>query len=445
MRNELPNEAHEDSLIVQAHDYFREQITEWLDASDSLTEAAEALEAVLARLLQMVVIDLGHNDDPHVIFETLNARGTPLLDSDLVKNFLMYEANRSSGTAAELHEQHLQFFEEPWWRQEVRQGRLTRPRVDVFLNYWLVMEKSEEVTANQVFPAFRSYVSDQDWPVEQIAADLEQIAQVYRKLEETNDRSVLGSFLYRWRVMQTGVVTPLLMWLLSHPGSALPNQRLDRCLRALESYLVRRMVCRLSTQNYNRMIIELLNMLGREDLAHADETVVRYLGDQEADSGLWPDDHLLETELLSRPLYRQLTQGRLRIFLEGLEGQLSTPMAERTISGDLTIEHVMPRQWRQHWPLDARNVGGEEEAAARRERVIHTIGNLTLVTRRLNTTVSNGPWTAKRDALGEHSVLFLNKDLLDHAGNEWDEAAIEERGQRLARLAAAAWPSADAI
>ena len=84
MRNELPSQEYSDSSIVQAHDFFKEQITDWLDDPEVLSVRAQALEAALAGLLHMVVIDLGYNDDPHMIFETLNARGTPLLafDSD---------------------------------------------------------------------------------------------------------------------------------------------------------------------------------------------------------------------------------------------------------------------------------------------------------------------------------------------------------------------------
>lgn len=228
---------------------------------------------MLTQLLQVVVIDLGHNDNPHVIFETLNARGTPLLDSDLIKNYMMYEASQS-GSTAKVHDNILQFFEQPWWRREVRQGRLFRPRVDVFLNYWLIMHKREEVPATRVFPAFRDYASDGNWTVEQIAADLERIALVYRDLEETDGGSVLGKFLYRVRGMQAGVVSPLLMWLLSHPESQLPRLRVNRCLRAIESYLVRRMICRLSTKQYNGIVIDLLNALNKETVGQADEVIV---------------------------------------------------------------------------------------------------------------------------------------------------------------------------
>lgn len=72
------------------------------------------------------------------------------------------------------------------------------------------------------------------------------------------------------------------------------------------------------------------------------------------------------------------------------------------------------------------------------------MGNLTLVTQPLNLAMSNGPWSQKRPEL-DKSVLHLNKDLLDHAPEQWDEDAILARGQRLYETALKVWPGPDAI
>ena len=83
----------EDSRIVQAHQFFKLQVEHWLDERPEETAArAAALGNTVTHLLQLVVIDLGINDEPHIIFETLNARGTPLLQSDLIKNMILYKA-----------------------------------------------------------------------------------------------------------------------------------------------------------------------------------------------------------------------------------------------------------------------------------------------------------------------------------------------------------------
>ena len=99
--------------------------------------------------------------------------------------------------------------------------------------------------------------------------------------------------------------------------------------------------------------------------------------------------------------------------LTGIEERLRTPKAESAEAPrDLHIEHIMPQAWHEeHWPLPA---GVERvEAAANRNRAVHTIGNLTLVNGRLNPSLSNGPWIKRREALAEPSVMFLNKRLVN--------------------------------
>ncbi len=447
MRNDLSSEEYEDSPIVQAHEFFKLQIHEWVEEVEGeRDERANGLEAALIALLQIVVIDLVQKDDSHVIFETLNARGTPLLASDLIKNLVLHQVRELGQDPDAVYAKHWKAFDEPWWRQEIRQGRIIRPRVDVFLNYWLVMRSRSEIPASDVFPRFREYADASAVSIEEIAGDIEEVGRTYRRLEEIDDDSDLGTFLYRWRVMQAGVVTPVLLWLLSQDSSELTEDRLHRGLRAIESYLVRRMVCRMTTKNYNTLFLDLLGRLDGEGAERADETVVRFLSEQTADSGLWPTVSDLEEHFLSLPIYRLLTRGRLRIVLEGIEAALRTAKAETQVPPkNLTIEHVMPLHWSEHWPIQLDSEEAISEAGAIRDRLVHSIGNLTLVNKKLNPAMSHGAWPKKREAIAEHSVLYLNKALLEQAGDQWDEDLIRDRAKILAQVTESVWPSADRI
>jgi hypothetical protein len=81
-----------------------------------------------------------------------------------------------------------------------------------------------------------------------------------------------------------------------------------------------------------------------------------------------------------------------------------------------------------------------------RERVLHSLGNLTLVNGRLNPTLSNGPWETKRQLLADHAVLHMNKELFNgYAGRDWNEATIHERGKTLAERARSVWPAAQLV
>lgn len=109
---------------------------------------------------------------------------------------------------------------------------------------------------------------------------------------------------------------------------------------------------------------------------------------------------------------------------------------ERVARSSLAIEHVMPRKWHTHWPLD----GADE---TERDRSIHTLGNLTLLTKKLNSKQSNGPWLGsggKREGLEGHDVLFLNRELLKRAGDSWTDPAIHTRTADLAEAIIQIWP-----
>lgn len=440
MTNGQGTEEFADSAIVQAHDYFQLQIEEWLrSGAEETSLLSRALETTLAGLLNLVVIDLEGSDDAHVIFETLNARGTPLIDSDLIKNYFLYHVQQDGGSQKEQYERVWKPLDDRWWRAEVRQGRLVRPKLDVYLNYWLTMRTRSEVTASRVFDAFRDYAKDR--AIGDVGRDMSEVATTYRSLENRQDAEE-ARFMSRIRVLDAGVITPVLLLLFSTSDQVLAPARRIRALKAIESYLVRRMVCRLTSKNYNRHMLDLVEVLDGGNLPSADQVTLDFLAKGDSDAVLWPTDADVTAAFESLPLYRLLTRGRLRLVLEGIERAMRTSKSEHLeVPPNLTIEHVMPQSWLAHWGPPPEHEDGPERAIEQRNRIVHTVGNLTLVNKRLNPSLSNGPWEKKRRALAEHSVLFLNKNLLaTEEGAGWGEDAIRQRARRLAGYAVQEWP-----
>ena len=432
MVNGLPVKDYEESLIVQAHEFFKIQIKKWLeDDSNPLEEKVDALEAAATTLLQMVVIDLDSPDDPNLIFETLNARGTPLEQSDLIKNFVLSQVgDQGSGAWDGL--------EDKWWRRGVRQGRLRRPRLDMLLNYWLAMARGNEVSPSRVFDVFREYVNDRN-----IASEMKRVSDDLAKYREyelsggSTSREKL--FQYRTSVMQAGVITPALLLLLSAPTA--PRQG---ALESLESFLIRRMICRLTTKDYNRLTLELAGRLRESGLDDASKITAGFLKEQTANAREWPNDDDVAHALSTSPLYRLLTRGRLRLVLEGIEARLrsSGKSEDLEVPKSLTIEHVMPVGWgTDNWPLPGDM--DPREATYQRNTLIHTIGNLTLTTQKLNSSMSNSGWEEKRSELLEHTTLLANNELT--LKETWDEERIRERSQRIAKLVSEIWPGPDSL
>ncbi len=446
-RQVLSDETIEDldAPIALAHEYFRNEIDKWLDAEpDNLSARVEALLRALRSLLHMVVIDLTPTDNPHVIFESLNARGERLLESDLIKNMVMYEADREGLVEGTTNPDWLWDFNSRWWATEIGRGRIKQGRIDIYLNQWLIMRTAKFISNDDVFFEFRRYKDEIKLPIQKIAIDIKDIGEIYRSLETEKSHggfefpTYLRQFLYRRRVMQLGVITPVLLWLYS---TEIPSDQLEKGIRALESHAIRRMILRNRTAGLNRTYVELIRILESSDPMIAGDVIVGFLSRKDSNVASWPTNAEIEEAFLNQNSYRGLTRGRLRIVLEGLEQGLRSEKAEeQEPRRDLTIEHVMPQEWRENYPLPP-GVASED-----RDHTIHTLGNLTLVNRPLNSAMSNAPWIGKREELSKHSTLFLNKELVDDYDDvTWGEAQIEVRARRLSQVAIKVWPYADQL
>ena len=137
------------------------------------------------------------------------------------------------------------------------------------------------------------------------------------------------------------------------------------------------------------------------------------------------------------PTYYYITVDRVRMLLEAVDRKAWTPLSEKVKYGDvLTIEHLMPQKWADYYPLP--DSEPKEVATVTRNRVIHTMGNLALLTQNLNPKVSNGAWLDKRAEILEHSALALNRRL--EKWDTWTEKEIAERAAWMAGVALKTWP-----
>ena len=443
MNKDLSAMDYAESSVVQAHEYFKRKAGGWLDSSFQTSQerdkAASALANALDTGLEIVIIELEQSDDAPIIFETLNARGTPLLQSDMVKNKILHDAGiLLSDDEASQAEKRVWPFAEDWWAEEVGTGLQRRPRIDVYLNHWLTLRKRMETKPYDEFREFEEYAGKRPGKgtIQNIAEDMGELGSTYREVEQLR-RKDIQRFIERRNAMGVGVITPLLLWLLD---AKLPPDKLANCLKALESFLVRRIVCRYSARSYGSLFVALIAKLAEDSPKNADRVIVSHLGEQKAQAALWPGDQELRNSFLNDPLYKYLTRARLRLVLEGIEEKVRTNKTESgEVPGTLHIEHVMPQAWHANWPL-LEGVDDYEAARAKREQVIHTIGNLTLVNGPLNADLSNASWETKREALARHSVPFLNKQLVNDGPDVWDESGIAERGQWLYESAVKIWP-----
>ncbi|WP_066372363.1 DUF262 domain-containing protein [Herbidospora mongoliensis] len=446
------------SSIASAHTYFVSQIIEWAQPEgdpDKCRSRITALTHAMRSYLRLVVIDLEPGDNAQVIFETLNHRGTPLLAADLIKNMVFQLAAGQNEDLRSLYEQYWKPFDSNHWRRDVRQGRLYRPYVDIFINYWLTMRLLRDVPADRVFSEFREHIRTTQLPAWEVMRDLADDADVYAGLEHLPWESAQGTFYYRViSVMEASVVGPFLLWILRWPPERISPEQRIKALRSMESWLVRRMLCKLTTKNYNRIVVELLRELDRHGPEKAGDVTESYLAKSTATAGSWPADKEVIEAIRAIRVYKDLTRGRLRMVLEALEDLARGKWAEHEHCprGRLTIEHVMPQNWEEHWSINPSDHGARQS----RSHLVQTLGNLTLANERLNPKLSNRPWTdletetlgltdsgpvvGKRSLLQQHSTLKLNAEIVVANPAVWTDKAIVDRSATLAQRIIQIWP-----
>jgi hypothetical protein len=384
---------------------------------------------------------LDDEDNAQVIFETLNARTTPLLAIDLVKNLAFRKAETEKADVAALYADYWKPFDGDAWRKEIRQGRLKRPRSEIFLMHWLAMKTEEETAADQLYPSFKRLIDRADAPpivgtVKEFASD----SRVFSQWDNLPPGSLEKLFFERLAVLDVTTIYPLLLDLFRQPEAVVSRPRRVRSLRLLESWLVRRMLCRLTTKNYNRYFLELLKAV-RKDPGRIDEVLYEQLLSASAETNQWPADSQLVEALVKRSLYWQVAGYRIVMVLSAIEKSLRTRKSEAIeLPSGLTIEHIMPQKWERHWKLDP----GDVAAVNDRWDHIHRLGNLTLATSALNPSASNKEWPVKRVALRKHSLLLLNRELCDENRYTWDEAKIDARSATLAQAIVGIWPGPSA-
>ncbi len=328
-----------DSSMWQAHDYFCYALRGLARERSELSVAdrLDVLRVVMWSLVRMVVIDLEGNDNAQVIFETLNARGTPLLASDLIKNALFQQATLQHLKIEDLYEARWKPLDDDWWRVKVPQGRLYRPRLDVFFFHWLTMRRGSEFGVHELFTQFKLYSEEAGDP-ENTMKDIAHYAKTYKSFESFPLNSPEEIFFYRLRVTETATATPLLLLTMGQPDDVMRSKQKTLVMRALESWLIRRMLCRLTTKNYNIVFLNLLAEVLKEPEAAGDITVA-YLARLQGESQVWPSDAMVWEALLTLPLYRIVGRGRLRMVLEALEDAMRPEGMAEESHGPRGLDH----------------------------------------------------------------------------------------------------------
>lgn len=403
---------HPGTRFTEALEFFKDKI----GGTDSDGEKInlDRLTNALQSRLTVVAIHLGDADDPYLIFESLNAKGAPLTQADLIRNYLLLRLHSNAQQKS---------YEEAWLPM---QALLSGDHLTEFMRQFLMMS-GEDVAKSGIYSVLkRRLMSVADSEISQALQRMQHSSLLYAEivgLKKPNDPDIADglSRLRRWEI---ATANPLILKLLEAKSrGASSSVEVSQCLSTIESFAVRRAVCGVPTNQLKRIFLSLAKDMPAIDVP---SWLSRTLAT--GSSGRrWPKNEEFREALFRYRAYASPLD-RCKFLLEAFEE--SHAHKEAVAFESATIEHVMPRTLNPAW----KKVLGDR-ADDVHEKWLDLLGNLTLTG--YNSELSNAPFAKKKALLGD-SHFEMNKWIASR--EKWNEVEMRERTELLFERAKEIWP-----
>ncbi len=381
-----------ENRITGAYLFFRRKVTEQCDLDD-----IRSYINVIIERLPVIHMALNAEDDVQQIFDTINSLGVKLTTAELLKNLLY-----SKKPVIDLYEEcWYEIFEADedlieFWNRDRTSGRVRRTTVELFLYSYLVILKESPVKLEALFKEFKSYINDMnDDQLLEFAKDIRSYAEVYKKLPDGENLSEISfvehdkRFFHVIREFEITTIFPLILYLFKEVNDV--NERI-KILNVLESYVTRRTICKLTTKNYTNLFLSLLSEVKKMTVISA-ESIKEALLKFKEDTNRFPDNEEFKRAFHTASLTNKYSREVLFCLALYQLNNDYTDNPKLNLSG-FSVEHMMPKKWKNNWHNFPEN--GDEVA---RNYKLLTIGNLTLVKGKLNSSMRDSNWSKKKEAL----------------------------------------------
>lgn len=421
------------SKIYQCYDYFLTRI-----------KADEIDPNHLLSNVSFVGIDLQFQEDEQQIFDTINSLGVRLTTAELLKNYFFNEDvgfyNTNWRDIFEKDDDIRQY-----WEQEITSGRNIRTNIDLFLQSYLFIkiqepklnvssdDKERFFKIDSVFNSYKELIIKYHLDKNLVINELKEYATIYKNtinpeiVEEDVGRD---DYAQRLNLVIFGLdITTIIPYVLYVSKKVTEQNEKNNIFKYLEAYLVRRLVCKKTAKNYNQLFRSFINN-GIDTLESLKMTI-----ETKSDKiNNMPSDDSVREGVRKSDLTNRQAKGVLYLIERSIRSDLNS--LELKDFNDYSLEHIMPKKWKNNWGDN--NLSKEQ--ADRRDELILTLGNFTLITKKLNSSISDSNWDKKREGSGRNHGLneyaqgmkifskYLQRD-------KWDDESIEERGEELGNYA----------
>lgn len=414
---------NKDIRMAAAYNFFKNKLLKGTDSDNEPVDPVRVL-ITLEQSLQVVMINLGDDDDPYLIFESLNFKGEPLAQADLVRNYLLMRFHHSISSGGEQERVY-----SGYWKpleEMLKSNLIDKSNLTEFLRHYM-MKDGDDIKKGGIYAAIKTRLKSMD-STEAVEAEVksmqkfgefyarflllieEEVTSIHDRLENIKDIKVTTSY-------------PLLLRLFNARKTGdLSDIELEKCLGLVESFVVRRAVCGVPTNPLNKLFTQLAkNFPDRDSFQWLHRSLSSFNGNSR-----FPKNAEFASAFMTQPQYGR---GTTRFILCRLEKSFNH--RETVDLSTATIEHIMPQAMNQPWKDE---LGSESEKI--HTDLLHTFGNLTLTG--YNSELGNLPFLEKKAKL-DNTHIELNRWILKQ--EKWQAVEIEERAKNLLLTANKIWMS----
>lgn len=405
-----------DSNLTINYSYFYERIQKQEITIDELFDAICRLE--------IINITLNNEDNPQLIFESLNSTGLDLSEGDKIRNYILMGLPKQKQD---------EYYEKYWNCIE----KCTKYDVSSFIRDYLSVKQLVIPSQKKVYINFKKYVEDSSLKIIEILEDLLSYAKRYNILlcGKTSSKE-LNSCINRLNRLETTVTRPFFLEVLRlYDENQINLNEVAEAFSITESYLFRRTICDLPTNALNKIFL----LLNREIMRY-DGTDSNYIEKlkfallSKKDRARFPNDDDFSLMFTEKPIYQMNSKNKIYI-LERLEnfGTLEDKDIYRHYDeGEYSIEHIMPQHLTPAW---IKELGDSYEEI--HDTWLHRIANLTLTA--YNSKYSNSTFVEKKTMKNgfEDSGIRLNTYVSKK--DKWTLAELRDRNDYLLKRALDIW------
>lgn len=406
-----------ESNLTLNYRFFCEQICKERISVDELFEAISKLE--------IINITLNNEDNPQLIFESLNSTGLALSEGDKIRNFILMGLPT---------EEQNEYYERYWNPIEL----CTNYDVSAFIRDYLSVKQQAIPAMSRVYYNFKNYVEEAAFATEELLKDILAYARRYQiLLKGITKNPVLNACIYRLNRLETTVTRPFFLEVLRmHEENVVTLEEVREIFLTTENYLFRRMICNLPTNSLNKIFLMLHREIVRFDGTTDNYTEkFKYALLAKTERGEFPRDDAFVGALSERQIYQMNSKNKIYIF-ERIEN--SGTLEDKDIyrhcdNGTYSIEHIMPQHLTPAW-VEALG----EDALLVHEKWLHRLANLTLTA--YNSKYSNNSFDSKRNCENGFSKSGLRMNQWIGKQFKWDVEELEARNTMLMKAAINIWP-----